>query len=964
MAPFVEDDVQHFLGSSPPYEVRGDKSLSKAALDPSESVENLSQLLLKAANTGSSLVFYSEEADELKPIVTSYKELLAEASSKARLISSCIKPDSPEQIVLLHFDTQKDNILWFWAATLAGYLPTLSLPLVNDTAQRRKHLLHLHALLKEPIILTNKRLAPEFLGLDQLNLSVVESLHQPQVDHVSEPVEESFVGEKIGSDTIAVLMLTSGSTGNVKAVPLRHGQILKAVRGKSMHHRTVTGDVFFNWIGLDHVASLTEIHLHAMSLGADQVHVSASHLLRDPLQFIRLLDTHSVGYTFAPNFFLTMVRDSLIANPDFTADLSSLKALISGGESNPTATCYELTRELIRLGCPGEVIRPGFGMTETCAGSIYSLSCPSYDLGRSVEFASLGSCIPGMRMRVMSISKPGEQAARGESGELQVSGPVVFDRYYNNEKATGESFTLDGWFITGDLCFLDDAGNLHLSGRTKDAIIVNGVKWSATELETAIEEEGITGIVPSFTVCFPTRAPGAPTESIAVVYSPAFSPEDPAARFETAKAIGKVVSLITGKKPARLVPLPQSKLEKSSLGKISRTKIRTALEGGELDSFEREDLRLLEEYRQRNWRSAKTETERIVQGTLAELLHMPIEEIDAETSIFDLGVDSMHLILLKSMIQKATGAAVDIPMSVMLTDPTVVAMASAIDRLMSQPTVYTPIVPLQPHGSGTPLFCIHPGSGDILVFIALAAHFPTRPVYALRSRGYNPDERFFRSIDETAETYVAHIREIQPEGPYAIAGYSLGSTLAFEVGKVLEAQGQRVKFLASIDYPPHIAHYVQSLDWIDVLLHIAFFLELIDEKTMVEITPHMHTLEPYQALSYILKIGDSERAKALAVDEDRLGLISDIAENFRVNVKTYEPLGNVECLDVFVADPPHYAARDRQDWRENKLGPWADFARTDAEFHDCPGIHAKMLNREHMADFAKIFKAAMRRRGI
>lgn len=271
---------------------------------------------------------------------------------------------------------------------------------------------------------------------------------------------------------------------------------------------------------------------------------------------------------------------------------------------------------------------------------------------------------------------------------------------------------------------------------------------------------------------------------------------------------------------------------------------------------------------------------------------------------------------------------------------------------------------MQPHGSKTPLFCIHPGSGDILVFIALAAHFSTRPVYAIRTRGYNPNERLFTSIKETADTYAEHIRKTQPEGPYAIAGYSLGSTLAYEVGKVLEAQGQEVKFLASIDYPPHIRHYVEHLDWIDVLLHIAFFLELIDEETMVKITPHLHTLGRDAALQHILDIGDKERMVALAIDAQKLGLISDIAENFRVNVAVYDPVGTVHNLDVFVADPPRYAANGRADWRENKLGRWTDFSRTETIFHDCPGIHAKMLNTPHMADFAKIFKAAMKRRGV
>lgn len=405
-----------------------------------------------------------------------------------------------------------------------------------------------------------------------------------------------------------------------------------------------------------------------MNLGAQQVHIPASALLRDPLQWVRLVELQGVSYTFAPNFFLTMIRDSLMTNPSFKTDISSLRCLISGGESNPTITCSELTKEFQRLGSTREVIRPGFGMTETCAGSIYSRSCPSYDIAQSVDFASLGTCIPDMEMRVMSIKQAGKQAASGETGELQVSGPVVFDRYFNDEKATNASFTPDGWFVTGDLAWIDDAGSLHLAGRTKDTIIVNGVNWSARELEIAVEEEQIPGVTTSFTVAFPTRAPGSATESIVIVYAPAFATDDHEARSETSQAISKVISLVTGRKPARVIPLPQSKLEKSSLGKISHSKIRAAFEGGEFEGFENEDQRLLEEYRQGKWRSAKTATEKIVLGVLADLLKRPVEEINAATCIFELGVDSFHLILLKSMIEKAMGAEVDIPMSVMLTE--------------------------------------------------------------------------------------------------------------------------------------------------------------------------------------------------------------------------------------------------------------------------------------------------------
>lgn len=390
--------------------------------------------------------------------------------------------------------------------------------------------------------------------------------------------------------------------------------------------------------------------------------------MQDPLQFVRLLDRHEVAYTFAPNFFLTKVRDSLIAAGSFAADLSKLKALISGGESNVVATCDALTHELRRFGVTSDVIRPGFGMTETCAGSIYSRACPSYDLARGLEFASLGSCISGIEMRVMSLVDNEKRVSAGEIGELQVSGPVVFDTYYNNPEATASAFTADGWFITGDLANIDDAGNLNLTGRTKDTIIVNGVKWSSTELETAIEEEGIPGLVPSFTVAVPYRATGSPTEDIAVVYSPSYAPEHHRARFETTQSISKVVGLMTGGRPARIIPLPQSLLEKTSLGKISRTKVRVALEKGEYEAFEREDAQILDLYRQSQWRPAHSPTEKTIQSALAELLSMPADEISSNASIFELGITSFNLIVLKSMIQKCLNTKIDIPMSTLLME--------------------------------------------------------------------------------------------------------------------------------------------------------------------------------------------------------------------------------------------------------------------------------------------------------
>lgn len=241
------------------------EEVAKHSSQPLDTTQNLLHILTRASFTGGGLVFHSPSSIEkgqskLLPHSISYAELLADAAYKAHLICR-IDGLLPSSIVLLHFDTQLENIQWFWAATLAGVVPAISPPFVNDRAQRLKHLEHLRDLLHNPIILTSKRLVPELLGAEKLSVHNVESLqYYPCRDAQLRLAAGGLAKTK---RDVAVLMLTSGSTGSAKAVPLRHGQIIKAVQSKSLYHGIHPGDVMLNWVGMDHVASLTEIHLHA-----------------------------------------------------------------------------------------------------------------------------------------------------------------------------------------------------------------------------------------------------------------------------------------------------------------------------------------------------------------------------------------------------------------------------------------------------------------------------------------------------------------------------------------------------------------------------------------------------------------------------------------------------------------------------------------------------------------------------
>jgi acyl-CoA synthetase (AMP-forming)/AMP-acid ligase II len=232
-------------------------------------VTNMAQNLLELLeytcqnHPGKKILVYQSDSLERGPVCLSYTTLLNTAYERAIDVIPYLNVDE-NPVVLLHVNDHLQGIIWFWAVIAAGGIPCMSTAYSKDGTQRRKQLNALLELLANPLIITTEELASEFADFDNLRLKAIEELR-------TAPSPKSkgtaLKGYQKGSDEVAVLMLTSGSTGNAKAVGLTNRQLLHAVVGKSEHHHTTEDDVFLNWTGLDHVANLTEIHLHAMSLG-------------------------------------------------------------------------------------------------------------------------------------------------------------------------------------------------------------------------------------------------------------------------------------------------------------------------------------------------------------------------------------------------------------------------------------------------------------------------------------------------------------------------------------------------------------------------------------------------------------------------------------------------------------------------------------------------------------------------
>jgi thioesterase domain-containing protein len=703
---------------------------------------------------------------------------------------------------------------------------------------------------------------------------------------------------------------------------------------------------------------LTELHITGMLAGCTQAHVPASQVITDPLNFLRLLSIHRVARTFAPHFFLRLLHQRLdAATVVDTAgiDLHCLLYVISGGQPNDVNTCVEVSRHLRNLGAPNRnTITPGFGMTETCAGVIYSQSCPDSDVRVGAMFAGLGSCVPGIDMRI-----------NADDGVLELHGPAVFQQYFNNAEATKEAFTRDGWFRTGDTATIDTSGTMRLSGRSKEHININGVKYLPHELEAALDQANIAGVARSSVLCFAHTSGDASTEEAYVVYIHEYDQGDYHARMEALRTICRTFLLFAGVRP-RVLPLAPGRLSRTTLGKLSHAKVRTSLLSGEYQDMIEIDCQMIQKYQEQYTVKPRNDTEKKLMQVFRDL-DLGSLDMGVDTPFLDTGVSSVDLIRLKRGAEQAFGIS-NIQIVTIMNNTTIRTLAAAIHALQAaQPEfdgTYDPIITLQPSGTKTPLWLIHPGIGEMLVFLGLVQYFPDRPLYAMRARGLNPGEEPFSGLKEITSCYHRAIKEKQPHGPYAIAGYSYGSMLAFEIVKVLESEGDHVQFLGSFNLPPHIKTRMQRLDWTSGMLHIAHFCGIITEPRSEELVHQLRPLPHKDQVVRLLAESDQERCFELALTHAGLQNWTDVSWSLQKIGWHYEPSGDVSNMDIFYCQPLKDVASTRKEYRKDHLNKWVNFIRDDLKFWEVDGQHYTMIGPEHVPKFQQILKKALAVRGL
>jgi thioesterase domain-containing protein/malonyl CoA-acyl carrier protein transacylase len=188
-----------------------------------------------------------------------------------------------------------------------------------------------------------------------------------------------------------------------------------------------------------------------------------------------------------------------------------------------------------------------------------------------------------------------------------------------------------------------------------------------------------------------------------------------------------------------------------------------------------------------------------IEQTLANIWQelLGIKQVNFHDNFFDLGGNSLIALRLFTEIEKIFGRK--LPLATLYKAPTVEQLAGILrdDRWRES---WTSLVEIQSGDSKPPLFFLHAAGGNVLIYRDLVRHLgPEQPVYGLQSQGLDGEQPFHTRIEDMAAQYVQEIQAAQPAGPYFLAGYCMGGTVALEMAQQLYAQGQEVALLVLME---------------------------------------------------------------------------------------------------------------------------------------------------------------------
>ena len=564
-----------------------------------------------------------------------------------------------------------------------------------------------------------------------------------------EKFPESPISLQVSQEETAYIIYTSGSTGKPKGVQVTHKNVVNLLWSVLKEPGLDAEDNVLAITTISFDIAVVEIFLPLLC-GATVV-MANDEARKDGRLIIELLASENITFLQATPSTWKMLLDA-----GWKRGSVALKAISGGEHLSP------LLAQQILENC--DSLFNMYGPTET---TIYSTL---KNVAKEDQPISIGRPIANTKLFLLDSSE--NLALPGSSGEIVITGDGVSQGYWKRPELTAEKFitkTIDGksyrLYRTGDLGKLLPLGEIQCLGRIDQQVKIRGHRIELGEVEQVLLTSGTLKAV----------AVAAFNDRLIAYIVPQNS---------DVLSITSLKEKLELALPSYMVPHEfriVTKLPVTPNGKLDRNAL--------LDMKQRSTTEEM------TYTAPRTAAEEIVASIWQDALG--IDKIDIFSNFFELGGHSLIAVQIMSRIEKQTGKR--LPLASLFEHSTIEKLAYLLD-LDTESITWESLVPIKTTGSKTPLFFIHGGHLNVLVFKMLAQYLDKdQPVYALQAKGLLGGKESIESIEEIASYYIKEIKKVNPSGPYALAGYSLGGLLAYEMAKQLIAMKMEVKMLALLD---------------------------------------------------------------------------------------------------------------------------------------------------------------------
>lgn len=412
----------------------------------------------------------------------------------------------PGDTLILHVASNEQFIDAFWACLYGGIVPVPVAPGISD--EHKHKLLRIARQLGTPWLYTDRKLRERLAGFaaeagaaDAWSGIAARSFLVDQLDDIS----REGTPAKLDRDTPAFIQFSSGSTSEPKGVVLTHGNILHNADAVEKAARLDESDVSLSWMPLTHDMGLIGFHLMMVYTGTRQYLMPTDLFVRRALLWPRFVSAKRATLTSSPNFGYRHLLKALGDKTLDGVDLSSVKLIFNGAEPISIELADEFLDRMAPYGLPRSSMFTVYGLAEASLAVTFPeprapmkhLTVDRRSLGvgmaarlvdeadpMALRLACEGRPIPYCEVRL--VDDAGAEVPPGHVGHVLIRGGNVTRGYFQNPEANAELISPDGWVRTGDLA-LWHADELHVTGRSKEIIFVNGQNYYPHDLEMILQ---------------------------------------------------------------------------------------------------------------------------------------------------------------------------------------------------------------------------------------------------------------------------------------------------------------------------------------------------------------------------------------------------------------------------------------------------------------------------------------------